>query len=1273
MKYLVLFALPLFWGGMAQAQGSQAPARYWSLYSGANDASTQQRQAEQVPGYAYVTLNLAPMRQDWAASRQVGQAWPLELPLPGGQTVTVMAQPTGLLAPELAAKYPGIQVFEGESADGAYQFRGDLTHNGFHGQLLTTGETYYIDPAPEVGPGVYLSYARSAYINQEKIKPFIEGPLVTPIKPREDTQVFQRATSVDDFFAGETRTYRIAIAATGEYTSFHGGTKAAALSGITTTLNRVTGIYERDLGISFTLVANNDEIVYTSSSTDPYTNGSAGAILDENQTVLDDIIGTANYDIGHVFSTGSGGLAAIYSTCNDQNKAQGTTGTSSPSGDAFDIDYVAHEIGHQMGATHTFNGTQGSCAGGNRMGGSAYEPGSGSTIMAYANICGSDNIQSFSDDYFHNISVQQMAVYTLLDAGYGCAQKTADGNRPPVTHMPTGGWTIPISTPFALTGGGSDPDGDALTFAWEQFDLGPGGAPDAVTGSAPLFRSFLPTSDSIRVFPQLSDILSGVSTVGEVLPDYARELNFMLTVRDGNGGMAYDPIKFEVDDAAGPFVVNAPAQGTSASVGGSVLVTWDVANTNLPPFGATNVQISLSVDGGQTFTHVLADTTANDGSEYVTLPGAISTTSQAIIKVSAVGNIFFNLSPGLFTITNDGSPAFSATVTPVPQEVCSPNDAVYTVTTTAINGFSNQLTLATQNLPGTLSSSFGTTTLAPGESTTLTIGNTTSATLGDNGFQLTLTPSGGGTAQTLEVPLQVITEARSDLALVQPIDGEASVETTVQFQWEADNSAAYYEIQIARDDAFTDIVEESSNLPFNRFQPSAELELGTNYFWRIRAINSCNTGGYTSGTFRTLPLTCNVYTSTDVPINITTDGDVTYESTLAVTDNPGDLYSVRVMNLDVTHTWVSDLVVSLVGPNNIAATLINSPCSREDDILMSFGDGGAPHSDIPCPPTDGGLYQPLSPLSVFEGVDAQGTWTLTVLDQAAEDGGSINGWGLQVCILNSDITAQAQLTNDSTVEVTWVNAAPDGVTGYQVQSSANNAPFAVLGTTDASTFTFTDADLPRGTVYQYRVRSMYGDGSFGEFSRAVRVQTPDVLPVAPTSLIVTSLLDYQAELGWQDMSDNEDGFIIQRSENDSLNFVTIDTAAEGMQVYVDPARPHDGNFFYRVAAYNTAGVSAFTSAVGIVITDLEVPFSAMELSVYPNPGERQVTLSLGEAVNVAAAQVRLHSLQGRTVWQGQWTSPSTPLTVEAQQIPSGVYLIQVQTNEGVLTQRWVKQ
>lgn len=608
--------------------------------------------------YRTVTLNVPALQETLAAAPLEGtpaaadDAVTLALPLPDGGYGRFRIVQSPVMAPELAAKFPGITTYAGQGLDDpTATTRLDWTPAGFHAIIFGLSGTVYIDPFSRGDVSHYISYYAHDF-QPSPDKQFSETlPLGADGAALRAELAELRSQGVLAPSGSELRTYRLAMAATGEYTAFHGGTVPAAMAAIVTTVNRVTGIYEREVAARMVLIANNDLIVYTNPATDPYTNNNGSAMLGQNQTNLDAVIGNANYDIGHVFSTGGGGVAYLGVVCKTGSKARGVTGSSAPVGDPFDVDYVAHEIGHQYSGNHSFNGSAGSCSGGNRNGPTAYEPGSGSTIMAYAGICGAQNLQPHSDDYFHGINLDEIVAYTTVGSGNTCPVITPTGNNPPTVNAGLGGFTIPSQTPFSLTGSASDPNGDALTYNWEEFDLGPAGAPNNPV-NPPFFRSWPSVAGPTRTFPRLSDLVNNSTVIGEVLPNVTRALNFRLTARDnrvGGGGVNSVNLSFNVTTAAGPFAVTAPNTAVTWPGASQQTVTWNVASTTAAPVSCANVDIALSTDGGYTYPLLLAGNTPNDGTQTVTAPNVATTSAR--VRVACATSIFFDISNVNFTIT----------------------------------------------------------------------------------------------------------------------------------------------------------------------------------------------------------------------------------------------------------------------------------------------------------------------------------------------------------------------------------------------------------------------------------------------------------------------------------------------------------------------------------------------------------------------------------------------------------------------------------------------
>lgn len=621
----------------------------------------------------------------------------LELPMPDGQLARFRIQESPLLESPLSDQYPDIKSYRGQGIDDpAATMRASWSSLGFHALILTEGKAVTVLPVT----GDSTVYASS---NGQELTDKVRCDV-------DDSKIIYRQSNgpqIPSAAVGNTlRTFRIAIATTADYSAQFGNSNVGqTIASINVWLNAANAIYERELSVRLNLIGNNSQVVYTAEP-DPFTNGDSVAMLAQVRTTLRDQIGSANYDLGHVFGTGGAGLAYIGVACSPGGDSNGPFkggGVSLMGGAAGNSTYVGlwtHEIGHQFGADHSYNGTAGFCNSiGGRNAASAYESGAGITLMSYAGVCDSDNLSLDRDLRFHAKSFDAITTY-LANAGT-CAQTSATGNNVPTIN---GGadFTIPKNTPFTLTATGGDADaGDVpnLRYIWEQYDAGSTNyanppyedSNDTSASTRPIFRPFSPVASPSRTFPSLTYILNNANNppdfngsgfrIAEKLPQIGRTLNFRATVRDQRGGVNFDDVQLQVAGNAGPFTVTGPESPVTWTGGTNQTVTWNVAGTNTSPVNCANVKISLSTDGGNTFPIVVTPSTPNDGSEVITVPAG-SSSSMARIKIEAVGNVFFDISGVNFTL-QPGSCTYS--IDPTGQNVSGAGGSG-TVTVTATAG-----------------------------------------------------------------------------------------------------------------------------------------------------------------------------------------------------------------------------------------------------------------------------------------------------------------------------------------------------------------------------------------------------------------------------------------------------------------------------------------------------------------------------------------------------------------------------------------------------------
>ena len=1020
----------------------------------------------------------------------------ISIPMPDGSFSRFNIVKSTIMEPGLAAQYPYFRTLGGQGIDDPYAtIKIDWTCFGFRAQILSPiSGRVYIEPYSFASQLFYTSFYKKDLSPKGTFVEEMDKETMTKTLPRTN------ATCV----GGILRTYRLAIACTGEYARAVGfGTAVTvpqALSAIVTTTNRVNGVYETEVSIRLVLIANNSTIVFTDPATDPFNgNNNATTLITESQTQITNRIGTVNFDIGHTVSTGGGGLAGLGVVCNSSQKARGITGSPSPTGDAYDIDYVAHEMGHQFGGNHTFNATTGNCGGGNGSSTSNSEPGSGVTIMAYAGICGSQDLQAHSIPTFNPVSYDQLVAFSNSGGGNSCAVQTSTGNNPPVVNAGVD-YTIPKSTPFELTGAASDPDNDPLTYSWEQNNTGaPFGNWNTPSGNAPIFRSFEPVTTPTRVFPKWSNIVNSSLTIGEILPSYARSMKFRLTVRDnkaGGGGVCSDERILTVDGNSGPFTVTSP--NTSASsweVGTYQTVTWDVANTTAAPVSCANVSIELSVDGGYTYPVTLLANTTNDGTEQVLVPNYVSTSAR--VRVKAIDNVFFDISNENFTIVASTQTTFLFN-TPSAVVSCDNTNASSTLYSTSLNGYSTPINLTATGNPAGTTVVFSNNPINPGDNVVVSLQG---AAIASGTYNINVLGTSGTIQQNKTLVYNI--GAPSNVPVIStPANLTNGLSLKPTFTWQSTAGAESYLLEISQVSDFSSIVQSIPNIIPTTYTLTTPLTEDVEYYWRVSAANSCGPGlAATPFLIKTAGVVCSPF-STSVQVTISSGAPSTSTSIITVPSG-SQLADVKVVDFNLQHAYVSDITATLISPAGTRVTLFGSKCGSASSgttgfFKFNFDDAAATTLTCPPPTTTGVFFKPEQPLSVLSGQASTGNWTLEIKDAYQDDGGLLSGWGLSLCTLSATafpvnwLTFTGSRTERNTVQLNWSTANEVNNSYYEIERGTNDLEFASIGKIDAGTrpgtvqqYFYNDLRPVQGVNY-YRLKQYDKDGRF-TYSAIVKV------------------------------------------------------------------------------------------------------------------------------------------------------------------------------------------
>ncbi|MCB0685072.1 MAG: proprotein convertase P-domain-containing protein [Saprospiraceae bacterium] len=971
---------------------------YGQDWTSVDPASVSQKLGQRVMPKQYQLLqtHLASM----SAALSTGK---IDLVMPDGEVASFDVSNSSNFAEGLQRRFPEIRTYLLQSQSHKdITGRLDITPHGMHAVLKHPKGEIYLDPYQEGNDQYFLVY----YTRDYRV-----APEIMKIYNKHEHHFLQNEAGFIDQkpvrspFARELedqvslRTYRIAICATGEYTSNHNGTVEGTLAAINTALNRINFVMESELAIHLQLIENNDQLIFFDGTSDPFSDGNPSQMALENNNYLVANLGTANYDVGHVFGSTcnsvvgvSGGVGIV---CTGM-KGFGASCEISTS-DRFYIGIVCHELGHQFGAQHTWNNCP-PAPDGQFNGSTAFEPGSGSTIMSYAGSCGNQNVAFDSDNYYHSNSIQAIKNYIMT--GGNCAEISITENHDPVVSVNLeGGFYIPVSTPFKLTASGSDLDGDTVYYNWEQFDAGVGAASlspiEDPKGDAPIFRSLPPSTSPTRYLPALNKILSGNFDNSEVLPTYDRKLTFRVTGRDqkeGGGGVSWDEVIFRATQSAGPFQIIDSSIPDTLFAGAYHEFQWDVANTQLFPVNCQVVDIKLSVDGGLTYPYLLSSNTPNDGREYILIPDLVA--DQARIMVEAADNIFFDINDSILNIQPNLEAGYALDVTPHIQDVCIPSTVSLAINSFPTGSFTDSVYLIDADLPEEVNI-ISPRSFRPGDPATieLDLSQVTTAMDFEAIFHFT---SAVGDTLTRNIGIRTISSDFGDLALRQPLQGASSVSQRPTFIWQGSANADAYRLEVDSSPAFDNpIVSEVSEI--TSVVLNDLLDENTLYYWRVRPENACGPGIYsTIYAFHTINLSCQQYVATDVPKTLSQSAIVQAQSVLEVA-NSGEISDVNILSISGSHAAFGDLIFSLISPLGTEVTLVRKQCGFTTKVFDLGFDDEAQDTFNCLTSFNGTVFKPLQPLSKLNGESVEGSWKLQIADSVAGSGGRIDGWTLELC------------------------------------------------------------------------------------------------------------------------------------------------------------------------------------------------------------------------------------------------------------------------------------
>ena len=1136
-----------------------------------------------------------------------------------------------VLSPKLQKKHPDIKTFIGRSKSRPnVKSRVSYSAMGLNVWImLADGKHHFIQPLRQL-ENTYFSYPRS-----QKHSASFSCKTSIEIENTASEDKIVNALAERSKIVSDLKSFRIAVSGSGGYTKFwgdddpeNGTNEEDAYAAVVSTIHRVNEVFENDFGIHLELVSD-VSLIYPDSDTDPYTSN----LKTELQSTLDEVFGSENYDLGHLFAfsgSGNGDAGSVGNVCKEGRK--GSAFSSHPfqgsnydpfMNDYFDIDFVAHEIGHQFGAFHTYSYVY-------ENGSKSVEPGSGTTIMGYAGITGTDNVARHSDPYFHYYSVQDVLSYIESNT---CYTSSTNENQAPVIEAGPN-LTIPSGTAYELIATAEDPEGTPLHYCWEQLDKGQVShdnfGPNRRVG--PQARSLPPSLSPTRTIPRMESVLTGkltqtnpnVNKAWETVSTVERRLTWGLSVRDRyaqtigqQGQVSFDARVLTVNAAAGPFVITSQNEnGVIWEAGAREQIAWEVANTDIAPINTQTVNILLSTDGGQTFPTTLVSGTLNDGIANIIVPETI-TTNQARIKIIPNNSIYFTVNTQDIEIKEV---LFAISLDTYSHEVCNQNNVTYNFEYKTFSGFNEAVSLSVEDLPAGVTAQLNPTNIsATGSTGSIQLSGLNA--IGSQDFIFNLVAVGASASRKIPLELMVRNESIDPVQLLFPSDQTAEVGRTIILSWTKDINVNSYQLELSKSENFEDTIL-TENISLTSFTLN-NLAFATDYYWRVKSINPCEESDFTTNKFSTIIVNCNTYAAADLPLRIKDSNN--FSGVTNVDINIVDLAIIEDLNVHVSidHTYIGDISIHILTPDNTLIKLSQNLGDSLNDYTNTIFDQEAENPIIFAIPPFTGSYRPFESLSSLRGKNLNGRWRLIIEDNFDGVSGFLKDFSIAVCykgdvLLDSDLDMIADIDDN----------CPNTANTDQLDSDGNGIG-DVCDINSQGNFTISKKDVTcigkrNGEItvnataqFSYNLNVIGSNGQKVEstFSAQNEIMISNI-PVGDYSVCITAIEDPNFERCFITTINAPDPLSVQTQLNVAKKSVSVELEGASKynlkinnQQYSLSSGRHD---FSLEQGLSTIEVKTELSCQGTVKREI---YLSDQSSLYPNPARDVVNVLVGGKEN----------------------------------------------------------